>query len=92
MELAQTVNFTADAFNGMVGRVTHNPILKGVRRRNNKISKRINKTGRSKQINAPPEEHLSTAGSAAACIAMAGTGKTTICFAAALTSIAAGTV
>ena len=129
----------------MVGRVMHNPILKGVRRRNNKVSKRINKTGRSKQINAPPEEHLdrlcphlafieparydrvlrllkvptpstsrgaraattrvqagrrsepsgrgsmSTAASAAGCIVMAATGKTTIFSAAALTSIAAGT-
>jgi site-specific DNA recombinase len=42
----------------MVGRITHNTILKGVRRRNNKITKRVNKTGRSKQIKAPAEEHL----------------------------------
>ena len=42
----------------MVSRVTHNPLIKGLRVRNKKISKRINKTGRRKSVNAPPEERL----------------------------------
>ena len=42
----------------MVGRVTHNPILKGVRVRNNKMSRRVNKTGRRHAVKAPPEERL----------------------------------
>ena len=40
----------------MVGRVTRNPILKGVRERNNKMSQRVNRTGRRRSVNAPPEE------------------------------------
>jgi site-specific DNA recombinase len=42
----------------MVGQVTRNQILKGTRVRNRKISKRVNRTGRRKSINAPPEELL----------------------------------
>lgn len=42
----------------MVARITRNPILKGVRVRNDKMSKRINKTGRRKSVKAPPEERL----------------------------------
>ena len=42
----------------MVGRVTRNPILKGVRVRNERMSKRINKTGRRKSIKAPEKERL----------------------------------
>jgi len=42
----------------MVGRLTHNPILKGIRVRNDKISRRINKTGRRRAIKAPPSERL----------------------------------
>jgi DNA invertase Pin-like site-specific DNA recombinase len=42
----------------MVQRVTSNPILKGVRVRNRKISKRVNRTGRRKSVNAPPDELL----------------------------------
>lgn len=42
----------------MVGRLTHHPILKGVRQRNQKITKRVNKSGRPKVIKAPPEELL----------------------------------
>jgi hypothetical protein len=42
----------------MVGRMSRNPIVKGVRRRNKKMSKRINKTGRRHSVNAPPEELL----------------------------------
>lgn len=42
----------------MVRRLTHNPLLKGERRRNTKITDRKNKTGRPKSINAPPEELL----------------------------------
>jgi len=42
----------------MVARVTHNPILKGLRVRNKKLAKRVNKTGRRKSVNAPPEELL----------------------------------
>ncbi len=42
----------------MVGRVVRNPILKGVRVRNPKMTRRVNSTGRRKSINAPPEELL----------------------------------
>ncbi len=42
----------------MVGRVTRNPILKGIRERNNRKSKRVNKTGKYKSVKAPPEERL----------------------------------
>lgn len=42
----------------MVGRVTRNPIVKGVRVRNARMAKRINKTGKRKSIKAPPEERL----------------------------------
>jgi site-specific DNA recombinase len=37
---------------------TLNPILKGVRVRNKKMSKRVNKTGRSRSVDAPVEERL----------------------------------
>lgn len=40
----------------MVRRIVFNPILKGVRVRNRRISKRVNKTGRRKSVKAPPEE------------------------------------
>ncbi|MEQ8208285.1 MAG: recombinase family protein [Lacipirellulaceae bacterium] len=39
----------------MVARITRNPILKGVRERNRKMSKRINKTGKYRSVNAPAE-------------------------------------
>jgi hypothetical protein len=42
----------------MVSRVTHNPILKGVRVRNARISRRINKTGHRRSVKAPPKERL----------------------------------
>ena len=42
----------------MVGRITRNPILKGVRERNRKESKRFNKTGKHKSVNAKPEDLL----------------------------------
>lgn len=42
----------------MVRRVVFNPILKGVRVRNRKMTRRVNRTGRRKSINAPPEELL----------------------------------
>ncbi len=42
----------------MVGRISRNPILKGVRERNRRVSKRINKTGERKSVKAPPEELL----------------------------------
>ena len=38
--------------------VVLNPILKGVRVRNRKMSQRVNKTGRSRSVDAPPEERL----------------------------------
>jgi len=41
-----------------VGNVTRNSILKGVRVRNKKVSKRINKTGRYRSVNAPVDERL----------------------------------
>jgi len=37
---------------------TFNPILKGVRVRNKKMSKRVNKTGRPRSVAAPAEERL----------------------------------
>lgn len=42
----------------VVARVTRNPILKGLRVRNARMAKRINKTGRRKSVKAPPEERL----------------------------------
>lgn len=42
----------------MVRRLTHNPILKGVRERNRKVARRINKTGRRRSVDAAPEELL----------------------------------
>jgi hypothetical protein len=39
----------------MVGAVTRNPILKGVRYRNKRVSRRVNSSGRRKSIKAPPE-------------------------------------
>jgi DNA invertase Pin-like site-specific DNA recombinase len=42
----------------MVSRVVHNPILKGVRRRNERTSKRVNKTGRRKSVKAPPADRV----------------------------------
>jgi DNA invertase Pin-like site-specific DNA recombinase len=42
----------------LVCQLIHNPILKGVRVRNRKISKRFNQTGRHKSINAPLSERL----------------------------------
>ena len=42
----------------MVARLTRNPILKGFRRRNARMSRRVNKTGRRQSVKAPPEEHL----------------------------------
>ena len=43
----------------MVARVVSNPIVKGVRVRNRKMSRRINKTGRRRSVDAPPEERRS---------------------------------
>jgi DNA invertase Pin-like site-specific DNA recombinase len=45
----------------LVTQLIHNPILKGIRVRNGKMSKRINATGRRKAIPAPPEERLERA-------------------------------
>lgn len=42
----------------MVGRVTHNLILKGVRVRNDKKSRRVKKTGSRHAVKAPAEERL----------------------------------
>lgn len=42
----------------MVGRITNNPILKGLRVRNRKLSRRVNSSGRRKSVNAPREELL----------------------------------
>lgn len=42
----------------MIARVVSNPIVKGVRVRNRKMSRRINKTGRRRSVDAPPEERL----------------------------------
>ena len=45
----------------MVARLTRNPILKGLRRRNARMSRRVNKTGRRQSVKAPPSEHLTRA-------------------------------
>jgi site-specific DNA recombinase len=45
----------------IVGRVTRNPILKGERVWNNRMSQRINATGRRKSVPAPDEERLKRA-------------------------------
>ncbi|MEN6406920.1 MAG: recombinase family protein [Thermoguttaceae bacterium] len=42
----------------MVGQVTRNPILKGLRVRNKRVSKRINSSGKRKSVKAPPEDLL----------------------------------
>src|SRR5262245_13612860 len=42
----------------LVSRLIHNPILKGVRVRNQKLSKRVNQTGRRKSVPAPASERL----------------------------------
>ncbi len=42
----------------MVGRVTRNPILKGIRQRNRKESKRLNRTGKHTSVDARPEDLL----------------------------------
>jgi DNA invertase Pin-like site-specific DNA recombinase len=42
----------------MVARLTRNPILKGLRLRNVRMSRRVNKTGRHRSVKAPPEERL----------------------------------
>lgn len=51
---ARSKNWTCS----LVTQLIHNPILKGIRVRNRKISKRINKSGRHKSVSAPPEELL----------------------------------
>ena len=43
---------------GAVARTVRKPILKGYRRRNERMSQRVNKTGRRRSVKAPPEEHL----------------------------------
>jgi DNA invertase Pin-like site-specific DNA recombinase len=42
----------------MVARVTHNTILKGIRRRNERMARRVNETGKRKSIKAAPEDLL----------------------------------
>ena len=42
----------------MVGRITQNPILKGIRQRNRKESKRLNRTGKHTSVDARPEDLL----------------------------------
>jgi DNA invertase Pin-like site-specific DNA recombinase len=42
----------------LVTRLIHNPILKGVRVRNQRMSKRVNQTGRRKSVVAPASERL----------------------------------
>ncbi|HEV3343314.1 MAG TPA: recombinase family protein [Pirellulales bacterium] len=42
----------------MVARVTHNPILKGVRQRNKRKAKRVNRSGKRISVKARPEEIL----------------------------------
>jgi DNA invertase Pin-like site-specific DNA recombinase len=42
----------------LVTQLIHNPILKGVRVRNRRTSKRVNATGRRKSVPAPPAERL----------------------------------
>ncbi len=41
-----------------LARAVQNPILKGVRRRNERMSQRVNRTGRRKSVKAPPAERL----------------------------------
>ena len=41
-----------------LARAVQNPILKGVRRRNERMSQRVNRTGRRKSVKAPPDERL----------------------------------
>jgi hypothetical protein len=41
-----------------VTQLIHNPILKGMRVRNKKMSRRVNKTGRRRAVDAPPAERL----------------------------------
>lgn len=49
----------ADKWDGkMVARITDNEILKGTRVRNDKMSRRINRTGRRRSVKAPPEDRL----------------------------------
>jgi site-specific DNA recombinase len=45
----------------LVRGTTYNPILKGIRVRNEKISQRVNKTGRHRSVKAPLEERLERA-------------------------------
>jgi site-specific DNA recombinase len=45
----------------LVRNTTYNPILKGIRVRNEKMSMRVNKTGRHRSVKAPPEERLERA-------------------------------
>ena len=42
----------------MVSRISRNPILKGIRQRNRKESRRFNKTGKHRSVNAKPEDLL----------------------------------
>jgi site-specific DNA recombinase len=42
----------------LVSKVTHNPILKGYRQRNQRVSRRVNKTGRHRSEKAPENLHL----------------------------------
>ena len=42
----------------LVGDTTYNPLLMGVRIRNRKMSKRVNKTGKRKSVDAPKEDLL----------------------------------
>ena len=42
----------------MLAKVVRNPILKGVRVRNRKVSQRNSKTGDRRSVDAPPEELL----------------------------------
>jgi DNA invertase Pin-like site-specific DNA recombinase len=42
----------------LVTQLIHNPILKGLRVRNKKMSKRVNQTGRRKSVTAPASERL----------------------------------
>jgi site-specific DNA recombinase len=51
--------FETQTWNGpLVSKVTHNPILKGLRRRNERVSRRVNKTGRHRSEKAPKEFRL----------------------------------
>ena len=45
----------------LVAQTIHNPILKGVRVRNDRVSKRVNKSGKRKSVKAPPAERLERA-------------------------------